>query len=84
MRPEQAAESQVPAIGLAEEVEHLFLFAGSIAAARGFDLNLATQGDGVNRFVGHRIFDLKLEGEHGDSCEGNDAGGGDLESEIRH
>src|ERR1700739_513667 len=82
--PEEAAEGLAPAVRLAEEIEHLLLLTGRIAAARDFDLDLAAQGYGVNRLIGYGILDLQLERDHGNSGEGNDAGGVNLEGEIRH
>ena len=62
----------------------LFLLAGCVAAAGDFDLNLAAQSDGVNRFIGRGVSDVQLERKHGNGGEWNDAGGVNLEGQIRH
>src|SRR5580704_3689570 len=82
--PEEAAKSLAPAVGLAEEIEHLLLFAWCVAAAGDFDLDLAAQSDAVNRFIGRGIPDAELECEHRNRCERDDASGVNLESQVRH
>ena len=82
--PEEAAQGLAPAVGLAEEVEHLLLLSRSITAARDLNLDLAAQGDGVDGLVGYTVFDLELECQHGNCGEGNNARGVDQEAEVRH
>jgi hypothetical protein len=69
---------------LAEEIEEPLLLVRRIAATRDFELDLATEGYGVD-FLGWRsIPDAQLEGKHGHGCEWDHAGALDFEAEVRH
>ncbi len=80
--PQEAARRRRPALGRAEQLDELGLRLGVVVAARGVEVDLRLDRDGVDRAV-RRLGDAELEAQRRLGGEGLVRGAEDLERHLR-